>query len=51
MAPGRAVATAVAAVIGSDDQIVAELAELVLPKHQVAVAETDYGDGADRLDW
>ena len=37
---------AVAAVVGGDDQLVAELAEPVLPEHQVAVAEADDRDGA-----
>ena len=39
-------AAAVAAIVGGDDQLVAELAEAVFPEHQVAVAETDDGDGA-----
>jgi hypothetical protein len=37
---------AIAAVVGGDDQLVAEGAEFVFPEHQVAIAEADDGDGA-----
>jgi len=36
----------IAAVVGGDDQLIAHRAELVFPKHQVAVAEPHDGDRA-----
>ena len=36
----------VAAIVGGDDQLVADLAELVLPEHQVAIAESHNRNGA-----
>jgi hypothetical protein len=42
---GDEAVAAVAAVVGSDNQFVAAIPELVFPEHQVAIAEADDGDG------